>query len=93
MLLLRYKQEVQQLDQKQKAVKEQQRALKDTTGDAAHQMEMLEGVHKLLQLKLRLHKQGNLPGMQAAGGHGQGQFPGAAAASQQTVGTANVMTL
>ena len=57
-------------------------------------MEMLNGMHKLLQLKLRLYKQGNVPtmpsGMEESN---QAGFMGMSAPYQQTVGTADVMTL
>ena len=90
----RYQQELQQLEQQQKVLREHQRTLKDTSGDAAHQMEMLKGMHKLLHLKLQLHKQGNVSTMPSGmEDSSQAGFMGMSPMYQQTVGTANVMTL
>ena len=57
-------------------------------------MEMLKGMHKLLQLKLRLYKQGIVPTMPSGlEDSNQAGYMGTAPSYQQTVGTANVMTL
>ena len=90
----RYQQELQQLEQRQKMLREHQRTLKDTSGDCAHQMEMLKGMHKLLQLKLQLYKQGNVPTMPSGmENSNQAGNMGVSPQYQQTVGTADVMTL
>lgn len=55
---------------------------------------MLNGMHKLLQLKLRLYKQGDVQTMPSGmEDSNQAGFMGMSPAYQQMTGTANVMTL
>ena len=58
-------------------------------------MEMLKGMHKLLELKFRLYKQGNVPIMPSGmENSNQADFMGMSPSYQQpVVGTADVMTL